>query len=186
MATKKTATKKAATKKAATKKSPVVATPLWSSEGGWEQVVPGGRLRERSRPSDPKRLHKLDLLAFGEPPPTDPAEAIRALAARVDRANAKEIPKRDLDIAVASAWGERVCAALGWVPAELRDRAGRMVRDAVVSPDRRYFVRLRAYARRVLKLDPATHDNTVALLFDMLRDGSRLPPAEPGSYLELG
>ncbi|WAS91154.1 hypothetical protein [Nannocystis punicea] len=108
------------------------------------------------------------------------------LAARVDDANAGKIPKRKLDVAVASAWGDRVCAALGWEIVELRYRGGGVVVNVLVSPDRRYSIDLESYARRVLRLGPGAGPNTLQLLFSMLRDGSVLPPAPAGSYTELG
>lgn len=174
------ATKRTATKKSATKTRPV---PGWSTEGGWERAVPGGRLFERPALRSPEHLAKLDERAFGAAPPADPADAIRALAERVDRARAREIPIRKLDVAIGVAWGMRVCALLGWLPRELRDDAGRVVPDAIVSPDRRYFVSMRPYGERVLERGA---DNTLELLLSMLRDGTMLPPAEPGAYVQLG
>ncbi|MDC0720327.1 hypothetical protein [Nannocystis bainbridge] len=84
---------------------------------------------------------------------------------------------------VGAAWGERVCTALGWEQVELRDDEGRMVLDAIVSPDRRYYIGTGTYGRRVVESHGA---NTMELLFSMLRDGAMLPPAVPGNYVELG
>jgi hypothetical protein len=83
--------------------------------------------------------------------------------------------------AVGSLWGEEVCEALGWEWIQVTDESG-SERLVVVSPDRAYLCDPHLAIFRLLAKPEI--DNTVALVFNMLRAG-KAPSSKPGSYHRL-
>ena len=77
-------------------------------------------------------------------------------------------------------WGVQIVEALGWKWACLRQ--GEEEGYAVVSEDRAYA----AFPNRFVKwlLDDPSQDNTVMLMFNMMKSG-QLPPSSPGAYDDL-
>lgn len=108
----------------------------------------------------------------------EPADAIRAVAARVEALRPLAGDElTDEALALGCFWGDQLRRSLGWSWVILASESDEL--HALVSPDRKFALLPMQYIHGILR-DRET-GNTVSLLFDTLLAG-RLPEAEPGSY----
>ena len=88
-------------------------------------------------------------------------------------------------VALGSLWGEQLTRAFKWEWVGLHEHDSEDDEDphvGVVSPDRRFVVFPSYFIRALLEPDS---DVTALLTFNMIAAGN-LPPADAGTYVELG
>jgi hypothetical protein len=124
----------------------------------------------------------MKLLGFADEADA-PETVVRAIGRFIDEWDPEHATgERELAIiamCIGLVWGHQVTRELGWQWAVLEQDGQRSY--AVVSPDRAYATHPTVLMAQWLQ---GARDNTVILLFNMVRAGN-LPPSAPHTYLGL-